>query len=156
MKIVITDRLPEGVGFQMFGGHGHEPLFQMIRDEGMGQLVEPVFTRARQEAETDPGPWNLWEGYYREHEDGRRTMVIIGVAYDHGTFFTRAFRVKDVSLEKRKAVEQALGTMMREYLESLQAEMPKGPLKRKGKPTWPLTPGSEPSDGQHRGLWGDN
>jgi hypothetical protein len=137
MNIQLPNLLPAGLVAEVFGGQGHEPLHQMLREELTREWVEPVFARAKTEAATDPGPWTIWDGLYRELDNGRRNLIVLGVGYDHGTFYTRAIRVQAVPQEQLPEAQEALGVMIRQYLDAIMNQ--------------------HPADGQHRlPDWGLN
>jgi len=120
MEISLPNYLPEGLLPEVFGGHGHEPLRAMLREEGLlGKWTAPFYERAKTEAKTDPGPWTIWEGFYHKLKEGGTNLIILGVGFDHGTFYSRAIRVRRVADQQLAAAQEALPRMIRPYLDQL-------------------------------------
>jgi|SRR5215469_813765 len=131
MLVTIHNRIPKNLEWEII--EQSEPLLAALREEGVDRLVQKLYSSVRNHLEEDE---MMWEGYFVEQANGTTNLYIVGVLKHKGTYYTRLMRVKEVFPTQRKEVEEALGEMMVEYLQSLLFELTRTIRPGRGKGGW--------------------
>lgn len=139
-NVQVPNYLPANLHVELAGTQDNKGVHAMLEEEGMGGMAQDFFKRVLEEMDKDPSTWTMGEGFWREYSDGTKHLVCLGVLSYEKVFFTRLMRVKDVGPDQLKETREALGRMLREYLEELLAQMQ-------------LYPKLPPGSGKSQGPW---
>jgi hypothetical protein len=128
MRINLTNRIPKGLEWGLFSGQ--KPIADLLKEEGVDELVAGLLRNARDHLGADE---IIWEGYWVDQKNDTFNLYIVGVLKHGALYFTRVIRVKAVPPAQREETEQALTEMIAEYLEGLLRELERVVPPGKGK-----------------------
>jgi hypothetical protein len=121
MEIQIPDLIPKGLIFEMF--LNPDQIETLVNEELTNEMWRPFIERVLHEHEKDKlNDWSLWEGFWTGKENDQ-TELIIGALNMFQKVHVRGMRVKHVPQPQIKTVQEALKTMMEEYLYNLGIQL---------------------------------
>jgi hypothetical protein len=125
MRIELDNLLPANFRNKLELFQNQDELIALVNEELSNELWRPYVERLLAEMKADKRDWCIWEGFYHSWNDETENEIIIGSLHMDGIAYTRGMRVKDVPIEQKDKVQNALKLMIQDYLGALADELRK-------------------------------